>query len=56
MSNLELILRLCRLLDGAQEIIKRQAEIMAMHGIDFEDGSEIKAGRERLLEDIERSI
>ena len=56
MSDLELILRLCQLLDGAQEIIKRQAEIMAMHGIDFEDGSEIKAGRERLLEDIERSI
>jgi|GEM_PF-409768 len=56
MSNLELILRLCQLLDGAQDIIRRQAEIMAMHGIDFEDGSEIKEGRKRLLEDIERSI
>ena len=34
MSNLELIQRLCCMLDAAQGIIRQQAEILAMHGIE----------------------
>ncbi len=55
MSNLELIQRLCCMLDTAQGIIRQQAEILAMHGIESV-GGEIEKQRAALLEDIENSI
>ena len=55
MSNLELICRLCDLLDRAQQIIRQQAEIMTQHGIET-DGREIERRRTALLAEIERSI
>ena len=55
MSNLQLIERLCGLLDQAQAIIREQAALLAMHGIET-DGGELEAGRAKLLDDIERSI
>ena len=54
MSNLELIERLCALLDEAQQIIREQAKLLAMHGITTDDGK-LEAGRTALLEAIERS-
>ena len=55
MSNLELIERLCAMLDMAQGIIRAQAEILAMHGIESE-GGELESMRQELLEDIENKI
>ena len=55
MSNLEIIDRLCRMLDEAQQIIRRQAELLAMHGIETGSG-QLEASREQLLRDIENSI
>lgn len=55
MSNLQLIARLCDLLDMAQQIIREQAALMAMHGITT-DGAEIERRRGELLSEIERSI
>lgn len=55
MSNLELIERLCGLLDVAQKIIKEQAEMLAMHGIETDSG-EVERQRAELLDVIERSI
>jgi len=37
-SHLLIIERLCRMLDGAQEIIRKQAELLAMHGIETDSG------------------
>ena len=54
MSSLEIITRLCRLLDEAQQIIRDQAELMAMHGIETESGK-LEANRTQLLADIEQS-
>lgn len=54
MSSLEIITRLCRLLDEAQQIIRDQAELMAMHGIETESG-QLEANRTQLLADIEQS-
>lgn len=34
MSNLEVICRLCDLLDRAQQIIRQQAELLSMHGVE----------------------
>ena len=55
MSSLEIITRLCRLLDEAQQIIRDQAELLAMHGIETAAG-QLEAERARLLRDIENSI
>lgn len=55
MSNLELICRLCDLLDRAQQIIRRQANLLAEHGIETSDG-EIERQRGALLREIERNI
>lgn len=55
MSNLEIIDRLCRMLDEAQKIIRQQAELLAMHGIETADGC-LEEERARLLRDIENSI
>lgn len=55
MSNLELIDRLCGLLDVAQQIIREQAAILAQHGIETDSG-EVERRRAELLDTIERSI
>lgn len=55
MSNLELIQRLCSMLDAAQGIIREQAEVLAMHGI-RSAGGEIEKQREALLEEMEETI
>lgn len=55
MSNLELIQRLCCMLDAAQGIIRQQAEILEMHGIES-NGLELEKQRAGLLEEIENTI
>lgn len=55
MSNLELIQRLCCMLDAAQGIIRQQAEILAMHGIES-NGLELEKQRAGLLEEIEDRV
>lgn len=42
------------MLDEAQEIICKQAELLAIHGIETERG-QLERQRQRLLENIERS-
>lgn len=53
MSNIQMIQRLCALLDDACNIIRQQAELMALHGIETEDGS-VEEKRTALLETVER--
>lgn len=53
MSNLQIIARLCEMLRSAQEIIRRQAALLAMHDIQTESG-ELEDTRSILLEDIEK--
>lgn len=55
MSNLELIERLCSLLDTAQGIIREQAGLLTQHGIESNDGG-LEDGRLSLLEEIEGRI
>lgn len=55
MSNLQIIERLCELLESAAEVIQEQAGILAQHGIETGDGG-LEAERTRLLEDIEKNI
>jgi len=55
MSNLQIIEKLCGMLDSAQEIIREQAALLAMHGIQSDTG-DIERRRTELLEEIERSI
>lgn len=55
MSNLEMIQRLCELLEQAAREIRIQAELLAMHGIETDDGG-LEERRTKLLEDIENSI
>ncbi len=55
MSNLQLIERLCKLLDQAQDIIQQQAELLEMHGIATESGV-LEESRAGLLADVESSI
>ena len=50
MSHLQIIERLCRMLDGAQEVIRKQAELLAMHGIETDSG-ELERQRQQLLAD-----
>ena len=54
MSNLEVICRLCDLLDRAQQIIRQQAELLSMHGVET-DGEALERQRGELLAEIERS-
>ena len=54
MSHLQIIERLGRMLGGAQEVIRKQAELLAMHGIETDSG-ELERQRRELLADIERS-
>ena len=44
MSNLEVICRLCDLLDRAQQIIRQQAELLSMHGVET-DGKALERQR-----------
>ena len=53
MSNLQIIERLCRILEEACGIIREQAELLEMHGIATETGS-IEQKRTALLEQIEK--
>ena len=53
MSNLQIIERLCALLEEASKMIRTQAELMEMHGIKTADGV-LEEGRKRLLEEIEQ--
>ena len=55
MTNLQIIERLCRLLDEAQQIIRDQAALLAAHGIETEPGA-LENQRARLLNDIEENI
>lgn len=55
MSNLEIIRRLCEMLDNAQEIIKEQADILEQHGIRTESG-ELERQRQQFLTDVENTI
>ena len=55
MSNLQIIERLCAMLEDAATIIRQQAEILAQHGIETETGT-LERERTRLLSDIENSI
>ena len=55
MSNLEIIERMGKMLDEAQQIINAQAQLLALHGIETESG-QLEASRAQLLADIERTI
>ena len=55
MSNLEIIRKLCGLLDDAQGIIAAQAELLALHGIATDDG-QLERERAELLAEIEGSV
>ena len=54
MSNLQIIERLCGMLNAAQEIIRQQAELLELHGIETDIG-ELEDKRAALLKDIELS-
>lgn len=55
MSNLELIERLCALLDAAQSIIREQAAMLEMHGASDASG-DLERRRAALLADVESTI
>lgn len=55
MSNLELIYRLCKLLADALDILRKQADLLNMHGIATMDG-DLERQRDTLMEDIEKSV
>ena len=55
MSNLQIIEKLCGMLDSAQAIIREQAELLTMHGIET-DAGEIERRRTELVAELERSI
>jgi hypothetical protein len=50
MSELQIIEKLCGMLGTAQEIIREQAELLAMHGITTADGK-LEERREALLKE-----
>lgn len=53
MSNLQMIEQLCKMLDDACRIIREQAELLAMHGIETDSG-EIERRRAELLSTVEQ--
>lgn len=55
MSNIEIIERLCLILETAQGIIRAQAEMLSAHGI-VTDSEMLESKRSELLEDIERWV
>lgn len=54
MSHLEIIGHLCSMLDTAQKIIREQADLLAQHGIETDNG-ELERTRAQLLKDVENS-
>lgn len=52
MSHLQVIARLEDMLRMALDIINRQAELLAQHGIETEDG-QLEAAERKLREDME---
>lgn len=52
-SHLQIIERLCRMLDEAQAIIRRQEALLALHGIQTDNGN-LEETRRKLLRDIEQ--
>lgn len=52
MSHLEIIARFEDMLRMALDIINRQAELLAQHGIETEDG-QLEAAERKLREDME---
>ena len=55
MSNLEIIISLCSMLDEAQRIIRAQAEILAAHGIETAD-RRLEERRKNLLDGIKMEL
>lgn len=53
MSNLQMIEHLCRMLDEALTVIREQAALLQMHGIETDDGT-TEEKRRALLERVER--
>jgi hypothetical protein len=54
MHDLQIIETLCDMLGRAQEIIREQAELLAMHGVETE-GNGLETRREKLLDEIGRN-
>ncbi len=55
MSNLQIIERLCELLDGAQQIIRDRAALLEQYGIETDDGT-LERERAALLDDIKQCV
>lgn len=55
MTTLQIIERLCSMLDDAQEIISEQARLLEMHGIKTDTGS-LEKRCDQLVEGIRRGI
>lgn len=53
MSNLQMIEALCGMLDDAIRIIKEQAALLSIHGIET-DGGRLEEQRQKLLERVEK--
>ena len=53
MSNLQIIERLTQMLDEACVIIREQAELLTMHGIETDSGN-VERERQALLERVEK--
>lgn len=52
MSDIQVICHLCDMLNQAQSIIREQAALLAMNGIETEDGG-LEAQRQRFLTEVE---
>jgi len=55
MSNLEIIARMCVMLEEAACLIREQAALLSQHGIETSTGT-LEQKRAKLLEDIENSV
>jgi len=56
MGEVTLIDRLARMLNDAADIIREQAELLALHEIKADGAEELAHKRQKLLEDIENSV
>ncbi len=56
MSNLQIIEKLCAMLDEAQTIIREQAELLAQHEIETDGEERLAERRTALLTSIEETI
>lgn len=55
MSNLEIICKLCEMLDQAQSIISLQADLLCQHCIETDTGG-MEERRDELLRQIEETV